>query len=66
MVLTQSALFADLLEVVPEIHCPVCQGFADAQGCGPEAVGRVLLGPNFDLGHRLFLPRPVLLKPGAT
>ena len=28
----------DLLEVGPEIQCPVCQGLADPQGCGPDAV----------------------------
>ena len=28
----------DLLEVGPEIHCPVCHGLADPQGCGPDAV----------------------------
>ena len=28
----------DLLEVDPEIQCPVCQGLADPQGCGPDAV----------------------------
>ena len=28
----------DFLEVGPEIHCPVCQGLADPQGCGPDAV----------------------------